>query len=124
MDAIVEEKIREAMEKGDFDQLPGSGKPLPPDDAAGVPPELRLGFKLLKNAGMLPEEMQLRKELITLEELLACCKDESERSKLRDELSVKRLRYEALMGRRGWQSSEVYAQYGPKMREKLTASDE
>lgn len=120
MASIADEKIREAIRNGEFDNLPGFGKPLPPDDMAGVPEQLRMGFKMLKNAGVLPEEMQLRKEMVTLEDLLAVCRDESERAKLRSELSVKRLRYQALMSDRGWHSSAAFTEYESKIRQKLT----
>ncbi len=120
MDAIVEERIRESIKKGEFDGLPGAGKPLSHEDDTAVPDELRLGYKLLKNAGMLPEELQLRKELLTLEELLNCCKDEAERGKLREQLSVKKLRYELLMKGRSWQDTGAFLEYERRMQEKLT----
>ena len=36
----------------------------------GVPEHLRMGYKILKNAGVLPEEMQLKKEMVSLKTLL------------------------------------------------------
>lgn len=120
--SAADEKIREAMRRGEFDDLPGKGKPLPPDDMAGVPEELRLGFKLLKNAGMIPEEMLLRKEMVTLEDLLATCRDEGERTKLRGELSVKQLRYQSLMSSRGWQESGAFGQYEQQIQDKIAGT--
>ena len=117
--SIAEEKIREAIQKGEFDHLPGKGQPLSPDDLAGVPDELRLGYKLLKNAGMIPEEMQLRKEMVTLEDLISICRDETERLRLHRELSVKKLRYQALMQERNWQASGAFRDYAHKMARKL-----
>lgn len=58
---LAEERIKEAMKNKEFDNLPGKGKPLPKDDLAHVPNELRIGYKILKNAGMVPEEVQLKK---------------------------------------------------------------
>lgn len=87
---------------------------------AGVPEELRLGFKLLKNAGMIPEEMQLRKDMVTLEDLLKICRDENERARLRSELSVKKLRYQSLMQDRGWHVSNAFSEYEQKIQQKLT----
>jgi hypothetical protein len=121
--SIAEERIREAIERGEFDRLPGFGKPLPPDDAAGVPEELRLSFKLLRNAGMLPEEMQLRKEMVTLEDLLRCARDEAERKRLNTELTVKRLRYRALMEQRGWRDMSAFATYGELVERRLGDDD-
>jgi hypothetical protein len=118
--SIAEEKILESMRKGEFERLPGAGKPLKLEDDSMVPEELRVGFKLLKNAGVIPEEMQLRKEILTLEDLLACCRDSSEQSKLRSELSVKKLRYQTLLADRVWASSGVFEKYERKIQAKLT----
>lgn len=117
--SIAEERIREAIERGEFDRLPGFGKPLPPDDADGVPEELRLSFRILRNAGMLPEEMQLRKEMLTLEDLIRCTQDEAERKRLNTELTVKRLRYRALMEQRGWRNMAAFADYAELVERRL-----
>ncbi len=68
---IAEERIQEAMARGEFDHLPGAGKPLPEDDLPGVPPELRMAYRILKNAGYVPEEVQLRREIADVHQLLA-----------------------------------------------------
>ncbi|MDQ0113209.1 DnaJ family domain-containing protein [Paenibacillus harenae] len=120
---LAEEKIREAIRKGEFDNLPGAGKPLPPDDMDSVPEELRVGYKLLKNAGMLPEEMQLRKEMITLGDLISACQNDTERKKLQGQLSAKKLRYQTLMSERGWNSSEAFADYQRQIIQKLLEKD-
>ncbi|PKM79135.1 MAG: hypothetical protein CVU88_07340 [Firmicutes bacterium HGW-Firmicutes-13] len=59
---IAEGKIQEAIQEGVFDNLPGKGKPLNLEDMSNVPPELRIGYKILKNAGILPEEFRLKKQ--------------------------------------------------------------
>ena len=87
MRKVVEEKIREAMDEGKFDNLPGKGKPLNLDDDAGVPEELRLAFKILKNAGCLPIEMELRKEIYSVRQMLNAAVDEQTRRELRRELN-------------------------------------
>lgn len=58
---MAEQKIAEAMAKGEFDHLPGAGKPLVIEDLSHVPEELRMSYKLLKNAGILPEEFPVTK---------------------------------------------------------------
>jgi DnaJ-like protein len=65
-----------------------------------VPEDLRAGYILLKNAGVLPEEMQLRKEMVTLEALLDSCADADERTRLRKDLNWKMIRFQVLMERR------------------------
>jgi hypothetical protein len=87
-DALVEERIKAAQQEGAFDNLPGKGKPLNLDDDAGVPEDLRLTFKILKNANCLPIEMELRKEYFNLRKLLNAAIDESTRRELRRELNL------------------------------------
>ncbi|MEJ2729748.1 MAG: DUF1992 domain-containing protein [Deltaproteobacteria bacterium] len=67
---IVEERIRKAQKKGEFDNLEGSGKPLDLLDDQAVAEELRLAYKILKNADCLPPEIELKKEIQQTEELL------------------------------------------------------
>ena len=68
---IVEERIRKAQQKGEFDNLEGSGKPLNLLSDQGVAEELRLAYKILKNADCLPPEIELKKEIQQTEELLS-----------------------------------------------------
>ena len=97
---IVEARIRDAIARGDFDDLAGKGRPLALEDLSAVPDDLRAGYLLLKNAGVLPEEMQLRKEMVSLEALLDACADPWERTRLRRDLHWKRIRFQMLMERR------------------------
>jgi hypothetical protein len=76
---IAERKIKEAMEKGELDDLPGRGEPLILEDDSRVPEDLRLTYKVLKNADCLPPEIELRKEIRQMEDLLETIPDERER---------------------------------------------
>ncbi len=76
---IAEERIKEALDRGEFDNLPGAGKPIEFDDRYIVPEELRLAYKILKNASCLPPEIELKKEIQTVEELLEGIEDEREK---------------------------------------------
>jgi DnaJ homologue, subfamily C, member 28, conserved domain len=87
-DKIVEERIREAQENGEFDNLPGRGEPLPLDDNSHIPEDLRIAYKILKNADCLPPEVQEKKEIRQMEDLLASIPDEKERYKL-----IKKINY-------------------------------
>ena len=51
------------MRRRAFDNLPGKGKPLQLDDDPFTPPHLRLANRILKNAGVLPDWMQLEKDI-------------------------------------------------------------
>jgi hypothetical protein len=85
---IVEQRIREAVEKGEFDNLPGKGKPLVLEDDSHVPEDLRIAYKILKNADCLPPEIQEKKEIMQMEDLLASIPDDLERYKL-----IKKINY-------------------------------
>ncbi len=90
---IAERKIREAMERGEFNDLPGAGRPLTMDeDLSGVPDELRAAYKILKNAGFVPPEVELRKEIVSLREMLGQLEDDDERRTLRRQLDFKLLK--------------------------------
>ena len=70
VDSLAEEQIQAAIRRGEFDDLAGSGKPLALDDDAGVPDELRVAYRILRNAGCLPPELTLRNKIHQLESLL------------------------------------------------------
>ncbi|MDG0813260.1 DnaJ family domain-containing protein [Cohnella rhizosphaerae] len=122
--SIAEQKIRDAEKSGQLEGLPGHGKPLPDDDLAGVPEELRLSYKLLKNAGALPEELQIRKDLVSLSDLLEACRDPERSEKLKGELTEKRLRYRLMMNERGWTQQDAYEQYADAVYAKLTRAND
>ncbi|HKK99469.1 MAG TPA: DnaJ family domain-containing protein [Desulfotignum sp.] len=67
---IVEERIKSAQKEGAFDNLAGSGKPLVFEDDCQVPDDCRLAYKILKNAGFLPPEIELKKKITQAELLL------------------------------------------------------
>jgi hypothetical protein len=78
---IAENRILEAMEAGEFDNLEGMGQPLNLEDDSQIPPELRMAYKILKNAHCLPPELELRREVVTLQDLVAHMEDEAEKLK-------------------------------------------
>ncbi|MCK5307534.1 MAG: DUF1992 domain-containing protein [Zetaproteobacteria bacterium] len=87
--SIVEERIRKAQEEGMFDNLPGKGKPLRLDDDSRIAPHLRASYRILRNAGILPPEMQLRKEISDLRQLLSEVQCETDASVLVREINEK-----------------------------------
>jgi len=76
---IVEERIRRAQLRGEFENLQGSGKPLALGDDSHLPEELRLAHKILKNADCLPPEVELKKEIERTEDLLVGMQDTAEK---------------------------------------------
>jgi hypothetical protein len=85
---LAEQRIQEAIKKGEFDDLPGKGKPLQLEDLSHVPEELRLAYKVLKNAGFLPPEVELLREIKTVEDLIEHMEDEEHRYR-----QIRRLNY-------------------------------
>ena len=84
---IVEDRIRKAQKNGAFNNLPGAGQPLNLAQDQHIPEDLRLPYKILKNADCLPPEIELKKEIHTTEELLAQMPDTSERYKMMKKLN-------------------------------------
>jgi hypothetical protein len=84
---IVEERIRKAQQEGAFENLSGAGKPLEYDDYFSVPQELRMAYKILKNADCLPPEIELKKEIVKTEDLLTGIEDTAEKYKVLTKLN-------------------------------------
>ena len=98
-DKLVEQKIREAQEAGEFDRLEGAGRPVNLEAYFATPEELRAGYAVLRNAGVLPEEAAVLKELNGLAARLEDCRDEAERERLRRAAADLKLKYALLVER-------------------------
>jgi Domain of unknown function (DUF1992) len=96
---LAEARIVEAMERGEFDDLPGAGRPLELEDLSRIPPHLRMGYKLLRNANVLPPEMELRRENYSLDRLIDATSDPDEREELKRRRRDNELRYRVLVER-------------------------
>lgn len=92
LEKIAEKKIREAIARGEFANLPGAGKPLRLEDDSMIPEDLRVAYKILKNAGCIPPELELRREIITLRDLLRSIEDEDGKRERIRELNYKLLK--------------------------------
>lgn len=98
VDSLAEEQILAAQRRGEFDDLPGQGQPLQLDDDSAVPEELRVAYRILKNAGCLPPEQALRSEVNQLERLLLYVEDDLEQRTIRSRLNLLRTQM-AIQGR-------------------------
>jgi len=96
---IAEERIREAIEKGEFDNLPGKGKPLKLDDDSLVPEDLRMAYRVLKNTGYLPPELELKKEILSLRDLINTIDDDEKRLRRLRELNFKLMKLSIMLRR-------------------------
>ena len=72
---IAERRIIEAIREGAFVGLPGEGQPLKLEDDSHIPEDLRIAYKILKNAGFVPPEVAVRKEIANAEDILAGMED-------------------------------------------------
>jgi len=86
---LVEKRIKEAEEQGAFDRLPGKYKPIKLEEYSNMPDDLRLAYKILKNAGCLPPELQLKKEIRKMEDLLESISSEKEAYRLIKEINFR-----------------------------------
>ena len=98
-DRIVEEKIREAMEAGEFDRLEGAGRPVNLEAYFATPEDLRAGYSVLKNAGVVPEEAQLLREIDETRRDLEHSQDAGRRTELGRRLRELRLKLDLLVER-------------------------
>ena len=87
----VEEQIRKAMADGEFDNLPGRGKPLSLDAYFSEPEHLRMAHSVLKSGGFVPEEVQMFRDIDDLKTRLNSSTDAAERERLRKQLGEKKL---------------------------------
>jgi len=62
-ESLIDQKIREAMERGEFNDLPGKGEPLDTSENPFEDPELRLAHRMLRNAGFAPSWIEERKDI-------------------------------------------------------------
>ena len=79
LDKIVEEMIKKAQERGEFDNLPGKGKPIDLTEYFEMPEEVRVAQAMLKNAGMTSREVDLLKEIAELKQILVAILDETKK---------------------------------------------
>jgi len=116
LEQIAESRIQDAIARGELRDLPGAGRPLQLDDDSAIPEELRAAYRLLKNAGFLPPELQLRRELREAEQLLQQLPP-GEHSRARARLELLQLRLAA--SRRHAPNLLLEDQYRQRLLERL-----
>ena len=104
-DRIVEALIKEAQERGEFDNLPGKGKPIDLTSYFETPEEVRLAQSVLKNAGMTSPEVQLLKEIAELRQLQEALVDETKKQEIRRQIQQKQIEFNLMMERQKRQRS-------------------
>lgn len=94
---LIEDKIREAMDAGEFDDLPGKGKPLDLDAYFATPADLRLGYSVLKSAKCVPPEVELMKEIEELKTRLENISENADRQSIEKQIEAKRLKLRLML---------------------------
>ena len=98
-DKIVEALIKEAQERGEFDNLPGKGKPIDLTEYFEAPEEIRVAQSVLKNAGMTSPEVQLLKEIAELRQLLPSLANETKKEQVQKQIQQKQIEFSLMMER-------------------------
>ncbi|MBD3647759.1 MAG: DUF1992 domain-containing protein [Pseudomonadales bacterium] len=84
---LVEERIRQAIERGDFDNLPNKGKPLDLRAWKKTPEHLRMPYSVLKKAGITPPEITIKQEIADLKRKISETRDKDEKLRLTNKLN-------------------------------------
>lgn len=96
---IAEQRIKDAIDKGELDHLEGMGKPLHFEDETWIPEDLRAAYRVLKNSGCIPPELELRREVLSLRDLIETIDEDKERLRKIRELNFKLLKLNELRKR-------------------------
>jgi hypothetical protein len=95
----AEEAIRKAQREGAFENLEGAGRPLALEDDSMIPADLRMAYKILKNANCVPPALATQKEIVTALDLLDEMRDEQERYRQIQKLNLLVSKLNAQRGR-------------------------
>ena len=95
----VEEQIRKAMEEGQFDNLPGKGKPIDLSDWQRTPEHLRMAYSVMKSAGIAPAEIDIKKNIGELKEAIKNTTDPDEKLRLINKLNAAMVNFSVKMER-------------------------
>ena len=117
---IVEERIKKAQRKGDFQNLSGAGRPLRIEDDYHIPEDLRMAYKVLKNADLVPPEIELKKEILKTEDLLAGMQDAAEKYKILQRLNLLIMKFNTM--RQGCIEFDAPQKYLGKLMERMGQS--
>ena len=91
--------IKKAQERGEFDDLPGKGKPIDLTEYFEMPEEVRVAQVMLKNAGMAPREVDLLKEIAGLRQILTKVVDEKKKAELQKQIQEKQIEFNLMLER-------------------------
>ncbi len=97
LERAIEEIIRQAQERGDFDNLKGKGKPIDLSAYFETPEDLRMTYSVLKNAGIASAEVELLNEIAALKERLTVTYEEKDRSRIQKMIREKQMQFNVML---------------------------
>ena len=97
LESFIEQQIRKAIAEGEFDDLPGKGKPVDLRAYFDTPEDLRMAYSILKDANVVPEEVQLLNDIEALKAQLETCSDQEQRNQIEKAIREKRLTFNLLI---------------------------
>ncbi|AYC29790.1 DUF1992 domain-containing protein [Paenisporosarcina cavernae] len=116
---LIELQIKKAQEEGAFDNLHGEGKPLPPDEFAHLPENLRMVMRIMKNAGYDDEALFIQQELADLKVSISKANSQ-EKTDLERVYNERMAKMNQLMSKKGVQTnSSMFKNYQEKIEKKF-----
>lgn len=116
---IVEDLIKAAQRDGKFDNLPGAGKPLPPDEFAHYPEDIRMAMRILKNSGHDAEAQFVKEEMSDLQLQMKKATRE-EKTELEKQYNQKLSRMNQILSKKGIQTnSNAFKQYQSQIDDRM-----
>lgn len=100
LDKIAEELIKKAQERGEFDNLPGKGKPIDLTEYFEMPEDVRVAQSVLKNSGFSSPEVELLNEIAHLRQLLVSVTDERKKPEIQKRIQEKQIEFNLRMEQR------------------------
>ena len=100
LESFIEQQIKKAMAEGEFDDLPGKGKPVDLTAYFDTPEDLRMAYSILKDANIVPEEVQLLKDIEALKAQLETSSNAEQKNRIEKAIKEKRLAFNLLIENR------------------------
>ena len=100
IEKFIDEQIKRAIAAGEFDNLPGKGKPIDLSAYFETPEDLRMAYSSLKSNNFVPEEVEMLREIEALKKRLEASDDEEQKVTLKKEITEKSYTFNMLIEKR------------------------
>lgn len=116
---MVEDLIKKAQREGQFDNLPGAGKPLPPDEFAHYPEDIRMVMRILKNSGHDDEAQFVKEEMSDLQNQMKKA-TQREKTELEQQYNQRLTQLNRMLSKKGIKTnSSAFKQYQTQLDDRL-----